>query len=55
MDNAIILTIKEPKEPNKKAPNKKAEEEDILLDEAEKDIENEIQNLPNINKNTESL
>ena len=45
MDNAIILTIKEPKEPNKKAPNKKAEEEDILLDEAEKDIENEIQNL----------
>ena len=39
MDNAIILTIKEPKAPNKKA------EEDILLDEAEKDIENEIQNL----------
>ena len=39
MDNAIILTIKESKEPNKK------EEEDILLDEAEKDIENEIQNL----------
>jgi vacuolar-type H+-ATPase subunit I/STV1 len=46
MDNAIILTIEEPnkKEPNKKEPNKK-EEEDILLDEAEKDIENEIQNL----------
>jgi hypothetical protein len=47
MDNAIILTIEEPnkKEPNKKEPNKKEEEEDILLDEAEKDIENEIQNL----------
>ena len=40
MDNHISLTIKEEdKEPNKK------EEEDVLLDEAEKDIENEIQNL----------
>ena len=38
MDNHISLTIKEPKEPNEK-------EEDVLLDEAEKDIENEIQNL----------
>ena len=35
MDNHISLTIEEPKEPNEK-------EEDVLLDEAEKDIENEI-------------
>ena len=40
MDNHISLTIKEP---NKKEPKEK--EEDVLLDEAEKDIENEIQNL----------
>jgi len=37
MDNHISLTIKEP---NKKEPKEK--EEDVLLDEAEKDIENEI-------------
>lgn len=42
MDNHISLTIEEPnkKEPNEKEPNEK--EEDVLLDEAEKDIENEI-------------